>query len=157
MGGGGRVKVALFIYLMLFSLLKVSWFQKTSWNPPFFQKLNKKNRPNYYGNSGRIVFVCFFEEFKILKRHFEINWPLVKTFEFLAQSSVLTKAKQISNFLPNNEINIHCKYIWSNYDGITIYHRTSTIFRCNVPLFLNIPITKIRYPNFYSDMIVECQ
>ena len=121
MGGRGRVKVALFIYLMLFSLLKVSWFQKTSWNPPFFQKLNKKNRPNYYGNSGRIVFVCFFEELKILKRHFEINWPLVKTFEFLAQSSVLTKAKQISKFLTNKEINIReLKRDTFNDEGIII-------------------------------------
>ena len=52
---------------------------------------------------------------------------------------------------------MHCKYIRSNYDGITVYHRTSTIFRCNVPLHLNIPIAKIRYPKIYSDMIVKCQ
>ena len=52
---------------------------------------------------------------------------------------------------------VHCKYIRSNYDGITVYHRTSTIFRSNVPLHLNIPIAKIGYPKIYSDMIVKCQ
>ena len=53
-------------------------------------------------------------------------------------------------------VSTHCKYIQSNYDGITVYHRTSTIFRCNVPLHLNIPIAKIRYPKIYHDMIVKC-
>ena len=52
---------------------------------------------------------------------------------------------------------LQCKYIWSNYGGITVYHNTSTIFRCNVPLHLNIPIAKVRYPKIYSDMIVKCQ
>ena len=32
-----------------------------------------------------------------------------------------------------------------------------SIFRCNVPLHLNIPIAKVRYPKIYSDMIVKCQ
>ena len=51
----------------------------------FFQKTNKKNRLNYYGTSSRIVFVRFLEELKTPKRHFEINWPLVKFSEELSQ------------------------------------------------------------------------
>ena len=58
---------------------------------------------------------------------------------------------------PHFLISGHCKYIRLNYDGITVYHRTSTIFRCNVPLQLNIPIATVRYTKIYSDMIVKCQ
>ena len=68
------------------------------------------------------------------------------------------KIAQMTIFIAlNTKYIVHCKYIRSNYDGITVYHRTSTIFRCNVPLHLNIPIAKIRYPKIYSDMIVKCQ
>ena len=69
--------------------------------------------------------------------------------------------KESAKFYPQFTVvltaNVHCKYIRSNYDGITVYHCTSTIFRCNVPLHLNIPIAKVRYPKIYSDMIVKCQ
>ena len=47
----------------------------------FFKKMNETIWPNYfcyYGTSSRIVFVRFFGELKIPKRHFEINWPLVR-------------------------------------------------------------------------------
>ena len=40
-------------------------------------KNEQKIRLYYYGTSSRIVFVRFLEELKTLKRHFEINWPLV--------------------------------------------------------------------------------
>ena len=72
-----------------------------------------------------------------------IMWFLIKML-LLAVATTFTKK-------------IHCKYLWPNYDGITVYHRTSTIFRCNVPLHLNIPIAKDRYPKIYCDMIVKCQ
>ena len=42
------------------------------------KKRTKKIRLNYYDTSGRIAFVRFLEEFKTPRRHFEINWPLVK-------------------------------------------------------------------------------
>ena len=40
------------------------------------QKNEQKNY--YYGTSSRIIFNGFFEELKTPKRHFEINWPLIK-------------------------------------------------------------------------------
>ena len=46
------------------------------WYLQFFQKNERKNRPHYYGTSSRTVFICFLEELKSPKRHFEINWPL---------------------------------------------------------------------------------
>ena len=54
-------------------------------------------------------------------------------------------------------LKLHCKYLRPNYDGITAYHRTSTIIHCNDPLQLNIPIATIRYTKNYSGMIVKCQ
>ena len=59
--------------------------------------------------------------------------------------------------MAERRLRLHCKYIRRNYDGITVYRRTSTIFHCNVPLQLNILIVSIRYPKIYSDMIVKCQ
>ena len=43
------------------------------WYLQFFQKMNKKIRPNYYGTSSGIFFVRYLEELKKPKRHFEIN------------------------------------------------------------------------------------
>ena len=51
------------------------------WYLQFSQKTNKKIWLYYYGTSSRIVFVRFLGELKISKRRFEINWPLVSTFE----------------------------------------------------------------------------
>ena len=72
-------------------------------------------------------------------------------------SNVIPKIAFVQIGMPVVRPHVHCKYIRSNYDGIAVYHRTSTIFRCNVPLHLNIPIAKVRYPKIYSDMIVKCQ
>ena len=41
------------------------------WYHQFFQKMNKKNRPTYYGTSSRIVFVRFLEEFEDTKKTFQ--------------------------------------------------------------------------------------
>ena len=60
-------------------------------------------------------------------------------------------------FSPFGHGRVHCKYLRPNYDGITVYHHTFTIFRCNFPLQLNIPIATIRYTKIYSDMIVKCE
>ena len=49
------------------------------WHLQFFQKMNEKIQPNYYGTSSRIVFIQILEELKTPKRpkrQFEINWPL---------------------------------------------------------------------------------
>ena len=51
--------------------------------------------------------------------------------------------------------NIHCKYIRWEYDQITAIHSTTTIFHCNVPLQLNIPIATITYPKNSSKLMVE--
>ena len=40
------------------------------------KRTKKFDLPNYLGTSSRIVFICFLEELKTPKRHFEINWPL---------------------------------------------------------------------------------
>ena len=67
----------------------LSWYRKVHkgqlilkmlfWCVQFFQKMNENN-----SIWGTIVesncFVCFLEEFKIPKRHFEINWPLANSF-----------------------------------------------------------------------------
>ena len=77
---------------------------------------------------------------------------------FIFMSSKRPGRKEFSaKYLPLEGGIAHCKYLRPNYDGITVYHRTSTIFRCNVPLQLNIPIATIRYTKIYSDMIVKCQ
>ena len=40
--------------------------------------MNEKIQLYYYGTSSWIVFIRFLGELKTPKRHFEINWPLVK-------------------------------------------------------------------------------
>ena len=60
------------------------------WYLQFFQKMNKKNQPNYYGTSSRIIFFRFLEELKTPKRHFETNWPLTWLICFLKIGYVTT-------------------------------------------------------------------
>ena len=47
-----------------------------TWCLKFFRKTKKATLKYYYDTSGRIVFVQFFEELRIPKSTFEINWPL---------------------------------------------------------------------------------
>ena len=58
-----------FLFSLKTELLKVSYFEMYRWA--------KKNSTYYYNaTSSWIVFICFLEEFKTQKLHFEINWPL---------------------------------------------------------------------------------
>ena len=40
-------------------------------------KMNETNWLHYYDTTGRIIFVCFLEEFKTPKRRLEIKWPFI--------------------------------------------------------------------------------
>ena len=66
------------------------------WYVQFSQKTNEKSRLYYYGTSSRIVFVCFLGELKTLKRHFEINWPLV-TLQILLLNLLTNQIKSDCN------------------------------------------------------------
>ena len=48
-----------------------------------------------YDTSGRLVFVCFLEEFEDKKRHFEKNWTLV-----FKKKSIFVLCKVSDTYLP---------------------------------------------------------
>ena len=66
--------------IKLSSVLKVSWFRNVFCGILNSSKNERKKSTlllyTNYDTSCRIVFVCFLEELKTPKTHFEINWPL---------------------------------------------------------------------------------
>jgi hypothetical protein len=52
-------------------------FSFVFWEKRWLHKFILKLSDLYKGTSSRIVFVCFLEELKTPKWHFEINWPLL--------------------------------------------------------------------------------
>ena len=100
------------------------------WCLQFFQKTNENN-----STWGTIVvrsnlFVHFLEEFKIPKRHFEINWPLVAELRSANRHKSWERRKVVSDILHD----LLCKSIW--IDLLFLYKGYNFLVRLSICCFI---------------------